>query len=95
MPGAQVAVADYRPAWWPLTTRLLIRLDTDQQGACNGRCLVVPQVDGLANFPELSGAGSNSAGTPRLTRKIVADHIPWDTCARAMTQDGLCWVLLR
>jgi hypothetical protein len=25
MPGAQVAVADYRPAWWPLDTRLLIR----------------------------------------------------------------------
>ena len=33
MPHAQVAVADYRPAWWPLTTRLLIhrvRLDSDQ-----------------------------------------------------------------
>lgn len=33
MPGAQVAVADYRPAWWPTDTRLLIRrlrLDTDQ-----------------------------------------------------------------
>ena len=25
MPGAQVAVADYRPAWWPANTRLLIR----------------------------------------------------------------------
>jgi Transposase DDE domain group 1 len=25
MPGAQVAVADYRPAWWPSNTRLLIR----------------------------------------------------------------------
>jgi Transposase DDE domain group 1 len=25
MPGAQVAVADYRPAWWPTNTRLLIR----------------------------------------------------------------------
>jgi Transposase DDE domain len=33
MPGAQVAVADYRPAWWPTDTQLLIRrvaLDTDQ-----------------------------------------------------------------
>jgi Transposase DDE domain group 1 len=33
MPGAQVAVADYRPAWWPTSTQLLIRrvrLDTDQ-----------------------------------------------------------------
>ena len=33
MPGAQVAVADYRPAWWPASTRLLIRrmaLDSDQ-----------------------------------------------------------------
>jgi hypothetical protein len=25
MPGAQVAVATYRPAWWPTSTRLLIR----------------------------------------------------------------------
>ncbi|MCA1672120.1 MAG: transposase, partial [Actinobacteria bacterium] len=25
MPGAQLAVADYRPAWWPPRTRLLIR----------------------------------------------------------------------
>lgn len=25
MPGAQVAVADYRPAWWPTNTTLLIR----------------------------------------------------------------------
>jgi DDE family transposase len=25
MPGAQVAVAHYRPAWWPANTRLLIR----------------------------------------------------------------------
>jgi DDE family transposase len=25
MPGAQLAVADYRPAWWPTNTRLLIR----------------------------------------------------------------------
>ncbi|MCA1681884.1 MAG: hypothetical protein LC700_01795, partial [Actinobacteria bacterium] len=25
MPDAQVAVADYRPAWWPPRTRLLIR----------------------------------------------------------------------
>src|SRR6185312_1611840 len=25
MPGAQIAVADYRPAWWPAHTRLLIR----------------------------------------------------------------------
>jgi hypothetical protein len=25
MPGAQVAIADYRPAWWPASTRLLIR----------------------------------------------------------------------
>jgi hypothetical protein len=25
MPGAQLAVADYRPAWWPSNTRLLIR----------------------------------------------------------------------
>jgi hypothetical protein len=25
MPGAQVAIADYRPAWWPSNTRLLIR----------------------------------------------------------------------
>ncbi|HET9258177.1 MAG TPA: transposase [Pseudonocardiaceae bacterium] len=25
MPGAQVAVADYRPDWWPSNTRLLIR----------------------------------------------------------------------
>ena len=25
MPGAQVAVADYTPNWWPATTRLLIR----------------------------------------------------------------------
>jgi len=25
MPGAQVAVADYRPDWWPADTRLLIR----------------------------------------------------------------------
>jgi hypothetical protein len=33
MPGAQVAVADYIPAWWPTDTRLLIRrvhLDSDQ-----------------------------------------------------------------
>jgi hypothetical protein len=36
MPGAQIAVADYRPAWWPRETRLLIRrvrLDTDQISA--------------------------------------------------------------
>lgn len=36
MPGAQVAVADYRPAWWPTSTRLLIRrvrLDSDQISA--------------------------------------------------------------
>jgi hypothetical protein len=25
MPGAQIAVADYTPNWWPATTRLLIR----------------------------------------------------------------------
>jgi hypothetical protein len=25
MPGAQVALARYRPAWWPMSTRLLIR----------------------------------------------------------------------
>lgn len=25
MPGAQLAIADYRPAWWPTSTRLLIR----------------------------------------------------------------------
>jgi hypothetical protein len=33
MPGAQVALADYRPAWWPTDTRVLIRrvrLDCDQ-----------------------------------------------------------------
>ena len=33
MPGAQVAVAHYRPAWWPPHTRLLIRrvrLEPDQ-----------------------------------------------------------------
>jgi hypothetical protein len=33
MPGAQVAVANYIPAWWPTDTRLLIRrvrLDSDQ-----------------------------------------------------------------
>jgi hypothetical protein len=33
MPGAQVALADYRPAWWPTSTRLLIRrvrLDASQ-----------------------------------------------------------------
>jgi Transposase DDE domain group 1 len=36
MPAAQVAVADYRPAWWPTSTRLLIRrvrLDSDQISA--------------------------------------------------------------
>ena len=36
MPGAQVAVADYRPAWWPANTRLLIRrvaLDPEQVSA--------------------------------------------------------------
>jgi hypothetical protein len=36
MLGAQVAVADYRPAWWPLHTRLLIRRvrrDSDQISA--------------------------------------------------------------
>ena len=25
MPAAQVAVADYRPDWWPTDTRMLIR----------------------------------------------------------------------
>ena len=33
MPGAQVAIAEYRPAWWPTSTRLLIRrvrLDASQ-----------------------------------------------------------------
>ncbi|MBV9729862.1 MAG: transposase, partial [Pseudonocardiales bacterium] len=36
MPGAQVAVADYRPAWWPPNTRVLIRrvrLDSEQVSA--------------------------------------------------------------
>jgi hypothetical protein len=36
MPGAQVAIADYRPAWWPSNTRLLIRrvrLEADQISA--------------------------------------------------------------
>jgi hypothetical protein len=36
MPGAQVAVADYRPHWWPAATSLLIRrvrLDTSQVSA--------------------------------------------------------------
>jgi Transposase DDE domain. len=36
MPGAQVAVADYRPDWWPADTRLLIRrvhLDASQVSA--------------------------------------------------------------
>jgi hypothetical protein len=36
MPGAQVAIADYRPAWWPTSTRLLIRrvrLDASQISA--------------------------------------------------------------
>jgi hypothetical protein len=36
MPAAQVAVADYRPAWWPTSTQLLIRrvrLDCGQIGA--------------------------------------------------------------
>jgi DDE family transposase len=36
MPGAQVAIADYRPAWWPTSTRLLIRrvrLDVSQVSA--------------------------------------------------------------
>ena len=36
MPGAQIAVADYRPAWWPTSTRLLIRrvrLDSEQISA--------------------------------------------------------------
>jgi hypothetical protein len=36
MPGAQLAVADYRPAWWPTNTRLLIRrvrLDVSQISA--------------------------------------------------------------
>ncbi|MGH3839079.1 MAG: IS1380 family transposase [Pseudonocardiaceae bacterium] len=36
MPGAQVAVAGYCPAWWPASTRLLIRrvlLDADQVSA--------------------------------------------------------------
>lgn len=36
MPGAQVAVADYRPEWWPADTKLLIRrvrLDISQVSA--------------------------------------------------------------
>jgi Transposase DDE domain group 1 len=36
MPGAHVALADYRPAWWPSNTRLLIRrvrLEADQISA--------------------------------------------------------------
>src|SRR5262249_10646322 len=36
MTGAQVAVAGYRPAWWPASTRLLIRrvrLDVSQGSA--------------------------------------------------------------
>ncbi len=36
MPGAQVAVAAYTPAWWPTSTRLLIRrvrLDPEQVSA--------------------------------------------------------------
>jgi Transposase DDE domain group 1 len=36
MPGAQLAIADYRPAWWPANTRLLIRrvrLEADQISA--------------------------------------------------------------
>jgi hypothetical protein len=38
MPGAQVAVAEYCPNWWPAATRLLIRRvrldpDTGQAGA--------------------------------------------------------------
>ena len=36
MPGAQVAVADYRPAWWPPNTRVLIRrvrLESEQVSA--------------------------------------------------------------
>ena len=37
MPGAQVAVADYCPNWWPAATRLLIRrvrLDVDRRSRC-------------------------------------------------------------
>ncbi len=33
-----------------------------ERAACNGRRLLAPQVDGLANFPKPCVAGSNPAG---------------------------------
>jgi hypothetical protein len=63
MDGAQVAVADYRPAWWPSATRLLIRrvhLSPEQVSAdprSRRRRTLHPDQRALP-LPELATAGA-------------------------------------
>jgi hypothetical protein len=63
MDGAQVAVANYRPAWWPSATRLLIRrvrLDPEQVSAdprSRRRRTLHPDQRALP-LPELATAGA-------------------------------------
>ena len=77
MDGAQVAVAEYCPDWWPANTRLLIRrvlLDPAQVSAdprSRRRRTLHPDQRALP-FPELAGAGAIYAYSFILTNLDVS-----------------------
>ena len=77
MDGAQVAVADYCPDWWPASTRLIIRrvaLDAEQVSAdprSRRRRTLHPDQRALP-FPELARAGAIYAYSFILTNLDVS-----------------------
>jgi hypothetical protein len=77
MDGAQVAVAEYCPDWWPADTALLIRrvlLDPEQVSAdprSRRRCTLHPDQRTLP-FPELAAAGPVYAYSFILTNLEVS-----------------------
>ena len=87
MDGAQVAVAEYCPDWWPASTRLLIRrvlLDPAQVSAdprSRRRRTLHPDQRALP-FPELAGAGAiyaypfivTSLDVTAPAKAIAAEH---------------------
>ena len=79
MDDAQVAVANYRPAWWPSATRLLVRrvrLDPEQVSAepRSRRRRTLHPAQRARPLPELATAGAIYAYSFILTNLDVATH---------------------
>jgi hypothetical protein len=68
MPGAQVAVADYTPNWWPAATRLLIRRIRLDVAA--GQVSADPRARRRRTLPPTS-APSRSTSSPASTRSTA------------------------